>query len=33
MLKIDLVAKYGRVRVRVGMRYMNELNYPLMFIA
>ena len=32
MLKIDLVAKYGGARVRVGMRYMNELNYPLMFI-
>jgi len=33
MLKIGLVAKYGGARVRVGMRYVRELNYPLMFIA
>jgi len=32
MLKIDLVAKYGGACVRVGMRYVQELNYPLMFI-
>jgi len=32
MLKIALVAKYGRARVRVGMRYVRELEYPLMFI-
>ena len=33
MLKIALVAKYCKARVRVGMRYVQELNYPLMFIA
>ena len=32
MLEIALVAKYGKVRVRVGMRYVRELEYPLMFI-
>ena len=33
MLKIALVAKYGNARVRASMRYVRELNYPLMFIA
>lgn len=33
MLKITLIARYGRVRARVGMRYVRELDYPLMFIA
>ncbi len=33
MLRIDLIAKYGGARVRVGMRYVRELEYPLMFIA
>ena len=32
MLKIALVAKYGKARVRVGMRYVQKLDYPLMFI-
>ena len=32
MLEIALVAEYGRARVRVGMRYVRELDYPLMFI-
>ena len=32
MLEIALVAKYGKTRVRVGMRYVRELDYPLMFI-
>jgi len=32
MLKIDLVAKYGKTRVRACLRYIRELNYPLMFI-
>ncbi len=32
MLEIALVAKYGGARVRVGMRYVRELEYPLMFI-
>jgi hypothetical protein len=33
MLKIDLVAKYGKTRVRACLRYIRELDYPLMFIA
>jgi len=32
MLEIALVAKYGGARVRVGMRYVREIEYPLMFI-
>jgi hypothetical protein len=33
MLKIDLVAKYGKTRVRACLRYIRELDYPLMFIT
>ncbi len=33
MLSIELVAKYGKSRIRVGMRYVRELDYPLMFIS
>jgi len=33
MLEIALVAKYSGARVRVGMRYVRELEYPLMFIV
>ncbi|MDI6820097.1 MAG: dihydroneopterin aldolase family protein [Candidatus Hodarchaeaceae archaeon] len=33
MLTIDLLAKYGKARARVGMRYVRELDYPLMFIS
>lgn len=33
MLSIELVAKYGEARVKVGMRYIRELDYPLMFIS
>lgn len=32
MLKIIIVAKYGEARVELGMRYVPELDYPLMFI-
>lgn len=32
MLTITLDARYGKVRARVGMRYVKELDYPLMFI-
>lgn len=32
MLTITLVAKYNRARVRLGMRWVPELNYPLMFV-
>lgn len=32
MLTVNLVAKYGKAIVRVEMRYVKELNYPLMFI-
>jgi len=33
MLTINLVAKYGKARARVGMRYVKDLDYPLMFIV
>ncbi len=32
MLTITLIARYGRARARVGLRYVKELDYPLMFI-
>lgn len=32
ILSISLVARYGKARVRVGMRHIPELDYPLMFI-
>jgi hypothetical protein len=32
MLTIKLDARYGKARARVGMRYVKELDYPLMFI-
>ena len=32
MLTVNLVAKYGRAIVRVEMRYVKELDYPLMVI-
>jgi len=33
MLTITLIARYGKARAHVGMRYVKELNYPLMFIV
>lgn len=33
MLTITLDARYGKARARVGMRYVKELDYPLMFIV
>lgn len=32
MLSITLTAKYGQARARLGMRYMDDLDYPLMYI-
>lgn len=32
MLKMDIVAKYGDAQVKVGMKHVSELNYPLMYI-
>ena len=32
MLKIKITVKYGSVKVKVGMEYNQELNYPLMKI-
>jgi len=32
MLSVNLVSKYGKAIVRVEMRYVKELNYPLMVI-
>jgi hypothetical protein len=32
MLKVRLVVEYGNVRVTAGMRFVKEINYPLMFI-
>lgn len=32
MLEIIIVAKYGDARVKVGMKHIPELNYPLMYI-
>ena len=33
MLTITLDARYGKARARVGMHYVKELDYPLMFIV
>jgi len=32
MLKVRLVVEYGNVRVTAGMKFVGEINYPLMFI-
>ncbi|MCD6248591.1 MAG: dihydroneopterin aldolase family protein [Hadesarchaea archaeon] len=32
MLTVSLVARYGEARVELGMKYVEELDYPLMFI-
>lgn len=32
MLTISLVARYGKAKAKVGMRYVKELGYPLMFV-
>ena len=32
MLKVRLVVEYGDVRVTAGMKFVDEINYPLMFI-
>ena len=32
MLKVEITVKYGSVKVKVGMEYDPELNYPLMKI-
>jgi hypothetical protein len=32
MLSVNLVARYDKAIVRVEMRYIKELNYPLMII-
>jgi dihydroneopterin aldolase len=32
MLKVKISVKYGSVKVKVGMEYDSELNYPLMKI-
>ena len=33
MFTVTLVARYSKARARVGMRYVKELDYPLMFIV
>ncbi|KXB00079.1 hypothetical protein AKJ42_01805 [candidate division MSBL1 archaeon SCGC-AAA261C02] len=32
MLEIGILAKYGEAQVELGMQYVPELDYPLMFI-
>ncbi len=32
MLKVRLVVEYGDVRVTAGMKFIKEINYPLMYI-
>jgi len=32
MFTVTLVARYGKAKAHVGMRYVKELDYPLMFI-
>lgn len=32
MLDVHLVVEYRSVRVKAGMKFVKEINYPLMFI-
>jgi hypothetical protein len=32
LLELEVISQYENVRVHFGMKYVEELNYPLMFI-